>query len=168
MDKMNNFQRQLQIGKLGESLIAWWLKSCDYNILPIYEKEINEGKGPQLFSLSEDLIAPDLLIFQTGNVNALWIEAKHKSVFSWHRKSKRWVTGIDLRHYEDYRKISKISPWPVWLFFLHQNDRFNGRPDEPWPCPTGLYGQTGMVYWEERNLIKLAELDEVYKTIGCK
>ena len=30
-----------------------------------------------------------------------------------------WVTGIDLRNYEDYLRVQAISPWPIWLLFLH-------------------------------------------------
>lgn len=168
-------------GEIGESLIARWLRWKGWQVLPVYEKEIDNGKGPRLFlNTFKQLIAPDLFIFKSdGKHTALWIEAKHKSVFSHHRITDRWVTGIDLRHYKDYIKVNKLSPWPIWLFFLHQKDRCDKRPNEPWPCPTGLYGQTidflvnnenhrhqnwgnsGMVYWAETTLKKLASLDEV-------
>lgn len=175
---MSDFNQMLAFGKLGESAIAEWLNKRGWNVLPVYEKQIDEGKGPQLFTPMGQLIAPDLFAFKPLDSKSLWIEAKHKSVFSWHRKTRRWVTGIDLMHYGDYLKIDTLSPWPIWLLFLHVQSSIPER-DEPWPCPVGLFGQTinelkqkenhrhsnwgktGMVYWWEKNLVRLASLDEL-------
>lgn len=172
------FEEKLAFGKIGESEIAKWLNKKGWNVLPVYEKQIDEGKGPQLFTPSKNLIAPDLFAFKPLVNNALWIEAKHKTVFSWHRITQRWTTGIDLRHYNDYLEVADLSPWPVWLLFLHSQSSVSSR-NEPWPCPTGLYGRTleklkvnenhrsnkwgrsGMVYWAEASLIKLAEMDQL-------
>jgi len=130
---MNTFERQLAFGKAGESLIANWLKRRGYLVLPIYEKEISEGKGPQVFSAHGDLIAPDLLAFGRESDKVWWIEAKHKSAFSWHRMSGRWVTGIDLEHYQDYLQIQRLSPWPVWLLFLAEGrgERYPAWQNQP-------------------------------------
>lgn len=82
------FATQLERGKIGESLIAEWLKRKGYHILPVYEKEISEGKGPQIFTAEgRGLVAPDLLAFKSDKMQ--WVEAKHKSVFSWHRITGR-------------------------------------------------------------------------------
>lgn len=171
---MSNFQRNLAFGKIGESLIANWLKRRGYTVLPVYEKEISKGKGPQLFTPNENLIAPDLFAFNGIKDRAFWIEAKHKSAFTWHRISRQWLTGINLRHYYDYLKVARESPWPVWLLFLHQDGQAK---DSPPGCPTGLFGQElgylqqhehhrwnegGMVYWADTILEKLATLEEVY------
>lgn len=181
---MNNFNNlpTTQFGKQGESKIAMWMRWRGSCVLPVYEKEIDEGKGPQLFLPDRELIAPDLFAFNHENV--WWIEAKHKSVFSWHWKTGKWVTGIDLRHYQDYLVVDEMTPWPVWLLFLHRFDRINKR-NEPWPCPTGLFGRpidflqlhenhkseprqgetgwgrSGMVYWAYETLLELATLEEV-------
>ena len=103
------------------------------------------------------------------------IEAKHKTVFSWHRKTSRWVTGIDMHQYSQYQQVAKVHPIPLWLLFLHQQSVSDG----PGPCPTGLYGQridllkgcenhrhenwgkSGMVYWGESSLKKMAELRDM-------
>lgn len=178
---MPPFETTLAVGKIGESQIAAWLRvSCNYNVLPVYEKEIHEGKGP-VFWLQEgtNLIAPDLLVFKTtgsARANIRWIEAKTKSAFSWHRISQKWVTGIDLRHYNDYLKVADRSPWPVWLLFLHLEGRAKDSPDG---SPTGLfggdlaylrqhenhrsmnYGPSGMVYWAHQTLKPLASLAQV-------
>lgn len=169
------FAQQLAVGKAGESKIANWLRRKGYHVLPVYEKEISEGKGPQLFTaLGPGLVAPDLLAFNGDKVR--WIEAKHKSVFSWYRIGQRWVTGIDLRHYNDYLKVCELSPWPVWLLFLHSQSKTT---EHTGVCPTGLFGESlsilagkeshrslrhgksGMVYWARDDLKLLASLDEV-------
>ena len=178
------FDRQLQFGKIGEGYIASWLRERKrFNVLPVYEKEIKEGKGPVLFTVDDNLIAPDLLCFRGPTVignDVRWIEAKTKSAFTWHRITQQWVTGIDLKHYHDYLEVSKLSPWPVWLLFLH----LPGTAKDT-PCgmdsPTGLFGNelgylaehenhrhdnwaNGMVYWAYGTLAKLASLDDVMET----
>jgi len=169
-----SFSSQLSFGKVGESAIAEWFKRKGYAVLPVYEVEMNTGKGPQVFTLDAELVAPDMLCFNGKRV--YWIEAKHKSVFTWHRITGRWTTGIDKHHYEDYLRVAEKSPWPVWLLFLHRN----GYTDEPpHDCPAGLFGREllylrehenhqhkgwgkyGMVYWAHETLLQLATLEEV-------
>lgn len=174
---MNSFERKLKIGKMGESAIANWLKLKGYSILPVYEKEISDGKGPQVFTASKNLIAPDLLVFGNNAKKVWWIEAKHKNAFSWWRKEERWVTGIDRRHYKDYLKVQELSPWPLWLMFL-QRDGIAKNTPKGLISPNGLYGESikwlsehinhehdnwakGMVYWWEAKLQKIATLQEV-------
>jgi len=169
----DDFDSKLEWGQLGEGEIAKWLRARGWSILPVYEKEIHNGKGPRLFlPKSAQLVAPDMLAFKANG--ALWIEAKTKTVFSWHRVTQKWVTGIDLHHYQQYLQVADVSPWPVWLLFLHKESSEPSR-QEPWPCPTGLYGglisnlaksenhrhenwgKTGMVYWAEQTLKKIAD-----------
>lgn len=179
---MSVFEQTLQFGKLGESAIANWFKRRGYSALPIYEKQINEGKGPQLFAPNECLIAPDLLVFNKDTNKVFWIEAKHKSAFTYHRITQAWNTGIDLVHYADYLKVLELSPWPVWLLFLHEEGMAKDTPPGK-ESPTGLYGgelgflhanehhrhdnwgHGGMVYWTDTTLTKLATLEEVYAAV---
>lgn len=172
------FQKMLTMGKTGEGIIAQWMKRQGYNVLPVYEKEQGDYKGPALYTVDGSLVAPDMVIFKQ-NGKAAWIEAKTKSAFTKHRITGRWVTGIDLRHYEQYIQVQQVSPWPVWLLFLH----FPGQAkDSPAGCPYGLFGQSitylqqhenhrhpngghgGMVYWAHDTLKKIAELHEVLGT----
>lgn len=178
MSTARDFRTQLTIGKVGESHVARWLRSrCGYNVLPIYEKELSEGKGPTLFpARHRPLIAPDMLVFRTtkgGEQRIRWIEAKTKSAFTWYRKGRRWVTGIDLRHYTEYQKVAAMSPWPLWIMFLQHPGRAKDSPDG---CPVGLFGRDitylmehedhrwdegGMVYWWHGDLELIATLDDV-------
>lgn len=175
---MTSFASQLKYGQAGESAIAAWLYSKGFCVLPVYEKIIDTGKGPQLFSATESLVAPDIVAI-ARNRPIRWIEAKHKSAFTYYRKTGRWQTGIDLRHYEDYCKVAAVTAWPVWLMFLHEGgcDIHTGQES-----PTGLYAQklsvlqecvdhvdrgeknnstSGMVYWNIEDLERMASLDEV-------
>lgn len=162
------FEETLKQGKIGESKIAEWLKSRGHNILPVYEIEKNQFAGPAVYSSSgENIIAPDMLAF--GNGKTIWIEAKHKDAFTWHRNTGTWNTGIDLHHYFQYQKILDLVDWPVWLLFLHKGGKAKDSPESP----AGLFGNElrflcenehhrhmnhgkhGMVYWEISKLKKL-------------
>lgn len=164
----------LAMGQTGETAIARWLRGRGFTVLPVYEKIVDTGKGPQLFMPEGTLVAPDMLVFKGHD--ALWVEAKHKTAFSWHRNTGRWVTGIDMRHYRDYCQVDDYSPWSVWLLFLHKGGQAK---DSPADSPAGLFGETlsklrfcinhtsdkwgtsGMVYWAHENLRLIAPLEEV-------
>jgi len=179
------FEEALAVGKAGESAIARWLtQSRGASVLPVYEVISGNYKGPRFFTPSDTLIAPDMLCF--SDRETVWIEAKQKSVFTWHRISREWVTGIDVACYEDYLKIADMYPNPVWLLFLHTSP---DSPEHDEPSPTGLfggeiqslreqehhrweqcgygdkvqpgYGKRGMVYWGLSALRKLASIDEM-------
>lgn len=136
------FKENLEFGRVAEGLIAKWLISRGSMVMPAYEIEKACGKGPQLFTECGDFVAPDMIVFSSNGI--CWIEAKHKTVFSWDRKTRMWITGIDLRHYADYIRVMQKTKLPVWLLFYHgcsrpdpKDLRFDGCPKE---CPTGLYG----------------------------
>lgn len=172
---MGKFEDCLIIGTAGESAIAKWVRKKGAYVLPVYEKIIDNGKGPRLYTPSGELIAPDILVMSDKGIS--WIEAKHKSGFSWNRTRGIWVTGIDLRHYFDYINVAKSLPYPVFLLFLQA-----GEPTKDCPyshSPSGLYGgeilslakkeshrsdrhgPSGMVYWEISALKKYAEYNDV-------
>ncbi len=177
---MDSFEQSLAFGQIGESCISKWLQSRGHSVFPAYQVEHDSGKGPQLFTAEGDRVLPDLLAFRGGG--AIWFEAKHKTCFTWHRITSRWVTGIDLRHYDEYREVADMTAFPVWLLFFHPqatpsaNDLAFGCPPE---CPTGLFGQeiskltqtenhrsdkygkSGMVYWAVDKLRRVATAERV-------
>lgn len=167
------FIQALKTGKVGESLIAEYFRSKGYNVLPVYEVVVDSGKGPQLLTPDKQFITPDMLIFKMDK--CFWVEAKHKTAFTWHRITNRWVTGIDLRHYEHYCEVDDCTPWPVWLMFLHGGGKAK---DSPPDSPAGLFGNTlkylrehenhrsnkwgksGMVYWDKNSLKKICDYED--------
>lgn len=177
---MSSFQENLAQGQLGESVISKWLQGRDHLVFPAYQIEHHTGKGPQMFAASGDLVLPDLLAFRGQKIQ--WVEAKHKTCFTWHRISSRWVTGIDLRHYGEYQEVALRTALPVWLMFWHPKAEPNQRDLEhscPSACPVGLFGndlsiltqrenhrsdkwgRSGMVYWAHESLKKIASVGEV-------
>ncbi len=172
------FQKNLAFGQMAETAIARWLISRGAIVLPIYDIEYDTGKGPRLFSADMKLVAPDLLVWNKRQF--LWIEAKHKSVFTWSRRHGHWQTGIDLKHWRDYQKVSQRTGCDIWLLFLHRCSRpdFRDREYCPPECPTGLFGGTierltetfshedmrhgrsGMIYWNHKSLHAIASLKE--------
>jgi hypothetical protein len=177
---MGKFEKTLAFGRVGEGLISRWLQSRGHLVFPAYQVEYQTGKGPQLFGASGDLVLPDLMAFRGGEIR--WFEAKHKTCFSWHRKSGQWVTGIDLRHYGEYQEVAARTGLPVWLLFYHPKDKPDARDLQhkcPDTCPTGLYGNdicqlaltenhrhenwgpSGMVYWAEGALKRIARAEEL-------
>ena len=171
------FATALKFGKTGESAIAGFMKRRGFHVLPVYEKLDTDYKGPALYLAGGgSVVAPDMLVFGQGKT--FWIEAKHKSAFTWHRITQRWVTGIDAHHFEQYMKVAAVSPWPVWLMFLHGRGTAKDTPGGMIP-PCGLFGNDltflakninhrhenwgkhGMVYWAHEKLKKIADWESL-------
>jgi len=170
-----SFNAQLKTGLLGESQISRRLIGRGFQVMPAYEVELSHGKGPRLFTAEGRFISPDLLAFNAAKI--LWIEAKTKSAFTWRRASQTWQTGIDRRHWTHYLEVEKLTPFPVWILFLHRAG--NQAKDTPagMQRPSGLFGNTirklaasihhehdnhgpsGMVYWTLTALIKIAPIE---------
>lgn len=177
-----SFDESLKEGKLGEGLIARWLLSRGWDLLPAYEIELEHDKGPQLYTAKHGkLIAPDFLGLKDPKIS--WIEAKTKSAFTWHRKTQTFQTGIDRRHWLEYVVVRETTKLPLWIFFLHKPG--NNAKDTPFGMisPSGLYvqsldklcttidhehdnhGNSGMVYWQESVLRKICTYDELLEQI---
>lgn len=173
-----SFNDTLHTGLIGESLIARWLNARRWNVLPAYQVEVDNGKGPRFYTATAGaLVTPDMLAIRDGQV--WWVEAKTKSAFTWHRLTETWQTGIDRRHWLEYLKVREITPFPIWLLFLHRPDKAAKDTPSGKISPSGLYGQeigylcehvdhehenhgpTGMVYWQEQSLTKIATYREV-------
>lgn len=178
-----DFEKSLAFGQAGESAIACWMRRRGNALLPVYEKILDTGKGPQVFTDTQTIIATDF--FAWRGRDAEWVEAKHKSAFAWNRRAQKWVTGIDQRHYDDYCVLDQMSPWPVWLLFLHRPG--NCAKDSPPGCPSGLFGQKlsyltqhvlerwpgrhadhrdAMVYWSHTKLRFLDTYENVVNLAG--
>lgn len=170
------FEKAFAFGKTGESAIAEFMKKRGFHVLPVYERTDKEYKGPAVYMADgTSLVAPDMLVF---GKKTLWIEAKHKSSFTWHRLTEQWVTGIDAYHWAQYFLVAKNSEWPVWLLFLHRDGKAKDTP-EGMKSPMGLFGgelsklsekihhthknwgKHGMVYWAWEDLKLISELEKM-------
>lgn len=143
--------------------------------MPVYEKILDTGKGPQVYTVDGSIVAPDLFCFSLKK--AFWVEAKTKNAFTWHRRTSRFVTGIDIRHYEDYLSLQEKTKWDIWLLFLQLGGKAKDNPEDV--SPSGLFGNTlnylsknenhrhdnwgksGMVYWSIDSLKRIATLENL-------
>lgn len=105
----------------------------------------------------------------------MWVEAKTKTAFTWYRKTKTWQTGIDKRHWEEYKQVADGVDIPVWLLFLHRVGNTAKDTPEGMKSPSGLFGNnivklqatvdhisskwgtSGMVYWDIASLVLLVD-----------
>ena len=171
---MTSFAKHLETGRVAESAIAKWLQCRGCSVLPAYEVETGQFKGPQFYSRDQSFATPDMLVFGGREGKALWVEAKHKTGFAWNRQRQVWVTGVDVRNYNDYIAVAGRSNLPVWLLFLQRGGQAKDSP----PSPAGLYGQDleyltanenhrgmmgtrEMVYWAIDSLRKMAEVEDL-------
>lgn len=183
---MTGFDEKLRQGRLGESLIARWLMRRGFSVLPAYEVERGNGKGPRIFSMAGELVSPDLFVFKQGDGKVLWVEAKSKAAFTWHRISHSYQDGIDVRHWNDYSALRRRIDWPLWLLFLHGPGHVaKDNPPSMIP-PTGLFGgeitrlatcidhrsdrwgSGGMVYWRCEDLMAAGKPLATYEEVCIK
>lgn len=174
---MGSFAQHFEFGRVGETVITRWLQShgasvTDAEHIPPHTfpgctvHPSGHMKGPHLIHENLRLVLPDLLVFFNGGWK--WVEAKHKTCFGWHRKTRQWTTGIDLNHYQEYLHITRVTGLPVYLMFYHPRAQPDARDIAagcPPESPVGLFGgllselqlkedhrhenhgRSGMVYW---------------------
>lgn len=167
---MSQFEKKLIEGKVGESEIADWFKARGSHVLPVYEVEKGQFAGPALYTAEgHTLIAPDMLCFnRVGRV--VWVEAKQKTAFTFHRNTQRFTTGIDLHHYDQYIQVAYAIDWPLFILFLQKGGQakdskiseaglFGGEikdlmENENHRCGPKPHCRSGMVFWAQDKLTK--------------
>lgn len=169
LDSASRFRESLEFGKAAETAIAKWLIGRGCKVLPAYEIVDAKFEGPRLFCKEGNLVTPDLLVFADGGT--CWIEAKHKTAFTWHRKTSRFVTGVDMHHWNDYLAVKEKTKLKCWILFNHLGGVAKDSPESP----RGLFGgeveflqrninhthenwgRHGMVYWAHDKLKRLGD-----------
>lgn len=159
------FEERRKKGTVAENLVIRWLVQRGNTVLPAYDTDGSERKGPRLITPGGKLVLPDALVY--GRSGVFWAEIKRKDGFSWHRRTGQWVTRVNLHYYADYCAIDAAGPWDVWLFFLQEGKE---DPIKQIGGPAGLYcaplkylrshehhrfanvGEHGGVFWEESVL----------------
>lgn len=166
------FRDFLATGKVAESEITRWLMRRGCLVSPVYEQAESKFEGPRMFAIENDIdrkfVAPDLLAFKLANKpgeRVFFVEAKCKSGFTWSRRYKRFETGIDRHHFQDYIEIRRRTGVPLWILFLQKGGAVKDAPPHKPDSPRGLFGNEifalatkishehdgwgkgGMVYW---------------------
>ena len=90
---MSRFASNLATGQLGESLIARWCMSRGNSLIPVYEKEIDTGKGPRFFSPEGQFVAPDDATFKSAAAAADWGKSFYQILTNQNGKDAWPITG---------------------------------------------------------------------------
>jgi hypothetical protein len=173
LQQLTPFERSLFIGEKGEELVTLFWLSRISSVMRV------DPNSLRLLTPAGELTQPDMFIFP----ELMWIEAKRKKAWTWHRNTRCWTDGIDVHHYHAYCRVQEQTRRPVIVMFLHLSANPDPRDleagSEP-QCPTGLFGvkvdrpihhdsckdepngsKSGMVYWESARLTQFATLDEL-------
>lgn len=109
-------------GRQGEQLVAAWLQSRGWWIIPSYDYNGGgEEKAPRLQGARKGLVIPDLDI--SKNRTRLWAEVKTKSAATFYRKLARDEHGIAMRLWEHYHEVQKITGCQVWIFIVEESTK---------------------------------------------
>ncbi len=171
---VSDFAQTLAMGVAAEEALTAWLRRQGHVVLPIAQA-IGNGNGPRLYCPDAVITVPDLIVLGTDG-KPVWLESKAKGSFSLHRTTGDWVTGIDIRHYQNYLDVMQRTGWGVWLLFVAESaqygapraglyaarlDELQQREHHRWTSPRNQYGKGGMVYWGVDVFEYLATLDEI-------
>lgn len=170
--KNRNFEQRLEFAKQFEKAVAAWLQRRGWLVLPTYDfSGKDDDKAPKLMAQqwSKSLIVPDLLACR-GETH--WVEVKYKTHAEWTWMTQRYETGLNLRLWDHYREVWRVSGIKIWIVFVHRDEaemrcgdieylnklRRVYRGDKMSP------GGTIFFPWEK--LHRLAGLDEVLQASG--
>ena len=108
----DDFHEKLKQGQDGERLIASKLIERNVTVVPLYQFE--NSHAPYILAKDMLLTMPDLLCFNDSGA-CYFIECKLK---------KRWVkfkgkieTGINLKHYYNYKRVTFLTGNKEYLCF---------------------------------------------------
>jgi len=167
------FAKKIEVARQFEkALAAWFQTRFGAYILPTYDYSgLQEDKPPKLLAESESLVIPDLLICRRGKTT--WVECKWKSSTALHRNTNTPTTGINLRHWEHYLRVRRVSGCDVVVMFIHiAEQEMRGdtietlRANEHHRYDGGKMGRDGMIFWDWGKLRRWCTLAEVCPHIG--
>lgn len=109
------FNQMLKFGEEGERIAAEKLLSKGVAVSPLYQ--FSPDSPPFLLTDIERVILPDLTCWKNGA--NFFVECKRKKQWvSWNGELE---TGLDLRHFNDYLKVKKITGSSIYIFFIHED-----------------------------------------------
>lgn len=142
-------------GRYAEHIVAGWLQSRGWHIIPSYDFSGEEGqKSPKLQGLTSGYAIPDLDACRSGK--RYFVEVKAKATAPFYRIKGIHTHGISSRLYEDYKKVEQITGSEVWLIIYEEDTgcllgsrlKLLGKPIayNGWKM-----GRDGMVFWPREN-----------------
>ncbi len=136
-------------GRRGEQIVKRWLQKRGWYIIDSYDYcGVDGDKAPRMQSITSRLVIPDLDIAKDGIRRWAEVKAKYQPL-TW-RKTGELQHGIDLRHYNDYRQVQRITGAHVWLFIVEEKTQLilaESLDKLGSPRIGKQYGKGGMVNW---------------------
>lgn len=173
---MNSFEKKLEWGEEGETQICKWLNTFDeFSVMRVWAKvQGNLQTAPKIKIDGQYYSTPDIQVFQ--GKKRIFVESKRMTGFTFFRKTQTWQIGIDKAKLMEYRFLQEQLDQQIDLYFIVEGKKVVGTDqlhdsgiyrmnvsaeiDHEWNMWSDNR-QTLMVYWNEDQLTKLAEYDEV-------
>lgn len=112
-----DFDQQLAIGRVGERLVAEFLRGRGCGVIPSYEFSGQSGdKAPRLIFANGGIVVPDLDTARQGDRR--WIEVKTYTDAALYRRLGVRVHGVLRRHFDDYMAVESATGNAVYLAVL--------------------------------------------------
>lgn len=164
-----SFEAQLERARLHEIRVAELAREHRYYVVPSYDYSgKGDDKAPKMAAPAgeQDLVLPDLQCFRSGEFR--WLEVKFKTRASWRERGGYLTTGMNLRLYEDYIRVERVSGGKVFVLFLHEKER-EARGDalarlqeyESHRYSGPKMGRGGMVFWPYEKLPSWGTLEQI-------
>lgn len=136
-------------GRNAEAISAKWLQDRGWFVVPSYDYSGADGdKPPRLQGANERYAIPDLDVARDGT--RMWVEVKLKAGPTFYRKTQTDEHGIDLRLWNDYVAVERITGTEVWLFILEENtSEIRGQSLRKLGTPRIHKGRWGRFAWKE-------------------
>lgn len=111
---MGDFDKQLARGRSGEKILSKLLQEKGWHVIASYNYTgKDEDKAPKMYCLQQGRVIPDLDTAKDGK--RLWVEVKTKYTFAPNPRTKIPQHGIDVRHFNDYKSVEKITGTSIWI-----------------------------------------------------
>ena len=133
-----SFKEALQYGQEGEHIVAALCLSQSFSVMTLYQ--FTASTAPLILCNTSSFTSPDLMLWKQGK--SWFAEVKRKN--QWVRFDGNVETGLNYRHYLEYKSLSDKTGIPCILFFIQENEQ-----------PTGIYivdiHNTNTRYWKGMN-----------------
>jgi len=116
---MTKWHDLLQRGLQGEALVGEWLKLRGFFVLPV--SLIKNGGAPALEGHLKRVIASNHLV--SGDGDTFWAEIKTYQKAAFYNKYQRYVHGVPIRLWEQYREGERLTGIRGYLFILQLDTR---------------------------------------------
>lgn len=149
-------------GRNGEIIVADWLKSRGWYVIPSYDYSGEDGnKAPKMEGALAAYVLPDLDVAKSGK--RAWAEVKTKAGPTLHRNTNTLVHGINLRLFRAYKKVEAITGCEVHLFVYEEDSlkilfRPLGQETDGRVYDGGKMGRGGMIFWPRSSFKLVAEV----------